>query len=139
MIILDTNVISEAAKANAHPAVERWLNNQAPKSLYGTAISLAEVLSGVESLPEGRRKSALRSDMLAIFNHYLAGGILPFDTDSAFAYGQLIATARTRGRSILMADGQIAAIAKVHGFTVATRDTSPFEAAGVPVINPWEN
>jgi len=38
-----------------------------------------------------------------------------------------------------MADGQIAAIAKVNGFAVATRDTSPFEAAGIPVINPWEN
>ncbi len=69
MIILDTNVISEAAKANAHPAVESWLNNQLPGHLYGTAISLAEVLSGVESLPEGRRKSALRSDMLAIFEY----------------------------------------------------------------------
>ena len=37
-----------------------------------------------------------------------------------------------------MADGQIAAIAAVHGFTMATRDTGPFVAAGVPVVNPWE-
>jgi toxin FitB len=33
-----------------------------------------------------------------------------------------------------MADGQIAAIAAVHGFTVATRDSAPFIAAGVPVV-----
>jgi predicted nucleic acid-binding protein len=38
-----------------------------------------------------------------------------------------------------VADGQIAAIAAVHGFAVATRDTAPFLAAGVPVINPWES
>jgi predicted nucleic acid-binding protein len=43
-----------------------------------------------------------------------------------------------KGRPILIADGQIAAIAAVHGYTVATRDTGPFEAAGVPVVNPWE-
>jgi predicted nucleic acid-binding protein len=36
-----------------------------------------------------------------------------------------------------VADGQIAALAAVHGFTVATRDAAPFLAAGVAVINPW--
>ena len=49
-----------------------------------------------------------------------------------------VCQARAAGRSISMADGQIAAIAAVHGFTVATRDTAPFVAAGVPVVNPWE-
>jgi predicted nucleic acid-binding protein len=38
-----------------------------------------------------------------------------------------------------VADGQIAAIAKVYGFAVATRDVAPFRAAGVAVINPWED
>jgi len=37
-----------------------------------------------------------------------------------------------------VADGQITAIAVVHGFIMATRDIVPFVAAGVPVINPWE-
>ncbi|MGA7537774.1 MAG: hypothetical protein WBW93_03295 [Steroidobacteraceae bacterium] len=49
-----------------------------------------------------------------------------------------IESSRAAGRAISMADGQIAAIAAVHGFTVATRDTDPFVAAGVPVVNPWE-
>lgn len=46
--------------------------------------------------------------------------------------------ARAARQAISTADGQIAAIAAAHGFTVATRDTAPFVAAGVPVINPWE-
>jgi len=50
----------------------------------------------------------------------------------------IVSRARLRGRTIEMADGQIAAIAAVHGFAVATRDMGPFEAAGVAVINPWE-
>jgi len=47
--------------------------------------------------------------------------------------------ASARGYSISPIDCQIAAIAAVHGFKVATRDTAPFGAAGVPVINPWKS
>lgn len=64
--------------------------------------------------------------------------ILPFDQSAAMVYAPLVGHARAVGRVISVADGQIAAIAAVHGFTVATRDTGPFLAAGVPVINPWE-
>jgi predicted nucleic acid-binding protein len=44
---------------------------------------------------------------------------------------------RAAGYAIAVADGQIAAIAAAHGFSVATRDTAPFVAAGIPVIDPW--
>ncbi len=138
MIILDTNVISEAAKPGINRDVETWLNIQPVKMLYATAISLAEISLGIEKLPDGRRKNELRHDMEQIFGRYFGSRILAFDREAAFAYGRLVALARTNGKAILMADGQIAAIAQVQGFTVATRDTAPFEAAGIPVINPWE-
>ncbi len=138
MIILDTNVISELAKADIHHEVEAWLDRQLVTTLFMTAISLAEVTLGIERLPDGRRKSGLRLDIERIFSRYFETRILAFDERSAYAYGRIVAVARTKGLSILMADGQIAAIAKVHGFVVATRDTSPFEAAGIEVINPWE-
>jgi toxin FitB len=64
--------------------------------------------------------------------------ILPFDQQAAILYASRVSSARAAGKAISMADGQIAAIAAVHGFTVASRDTAPFEAAGVPVVNPWE-
>jgi len=41
------------------------------------------------------------------------------------------------GKAIGASDGYIAAIAAAHGFAVATRDTGPFDAAGVRVIDPW--
>ena len=138
MIIVDTNVISEAVRAGGHPGVEAWLNDRSGPGLHTTAISLAEMLFGIEKLPEGQRKDSLRSDVEAVFARYFADRILAFDSEAAKAYARLVASARSKGLSIAMADGQIAAIARVHGFTVATRDTSPFEAAGIPVIDPWK-
>jgi len=137
MIVVDTNVISEIPKTDIHRHVQAWLDNQQPSSLFATAISLAEIAFGIEKLPEGRRKDVLRQDMEMVFDTYFHGRILPFDEHAARAYGRIIASARAQGRQILIADGQIAAIAKVHGFTIATRDTAPFEAAGIPVIDPW--
>jgi predicted nucleic acid-binding protein len=64
--------------------------------------------------------------------------VLPFDQQAALIYAPLVGRARAAGHSISVADGQIAAIAARHGFTVATRDTAPFEAAGVPTLKPWE-
>lgn len=137
MIVLDTNVISEITKLEINPRVEAWLLGQTTGTLFATAVSLAEIMLGIEILPDGRRKSSLRNAMESTFARQFEGRILPLDERAARAYGSIVALARSKGRSILIADGQIAAIAKVHGFIVATRDTSPFEAAGIPVIDPW--
>jgi predicted nucleic acid-binding protein len=66
------------------------------------------------------------------------GRVLPFDLACTSAYAELLATVRKSGSGIETADACIAAIAVANGFAVATRDTSPFQAAGVTVINPWE-
>lgn len=64
--------------------------------------------------------------------------MLAFDREAAVAYAAVVAHAKANRYRQPVADGQIAAIAKVHGFTVATRDVEPFRAAGVAVINPWD-
>ena len=136
-MILDTNVISEAAKLQMDVRVREWFISQAAGSLYTTAVNLAEVSYGIEKMPDGRRKTEVREDMETFFKRHFQNRILPFDEQVARTYGRILADARARGRSILIADGQIAAIAQSRGLTVATRDTGPFEAAGVPVVNPW--
>ncbi|MDD0927908.1 PIN domain-containing protein [Xylella fastidiosa subsp. multiplex] len=65
-----------------------------------------------------------------------AGRVLPFDLDASQAYADLMARARAEGKAIGKADGYIAATAAAHGLMVATRDTSPFQAAGLIVIDP---
>jgi predicted nucleic acid-binding protein len=137
MILLDTNVVSEPLKANPDPSVLHWLDAQAIETLYLPAIGLAELLFGIATLPDGRRRSQLQTrfdqDVLPLFE----GRILAFDGTAAGAYAVLLSKARAQGKAIATVDGYIAAIAASHRLTVATRDTSPFEAAGVPVINPW--
>lgn len=138
MIVLDTNVVSEPMKPNGNPAVRDWLDRQVAETLYLTATSLAELLVGVEMLPDGKRKDGLADALGELLNVLFGPRILPFDSEAAKAYAPLVGRARAGGRVISVADGQIAAIAAAHGFSVATRDTAPFVAAGVPVINPWE-
>ncbi len=137
MIVLDTNVVSEAMKPEPHPSVRAWLNDQAAETLYLSSVTLAELLFGIAALPVGQRK-----DMLARALDGLMGlfrdRVLPFDIDAARRYAELAVTAKTGGRGFPTPDGYIAAIATSRGFIVASRDTGPYEAAGVFVINPWE-
>lgn len=138
MIILDTNVVSEPMKPDGHRGVQAWLDDQIAETLYLTSISLSELLLGVEALPEGKLKAGLAAALSDLLSTLFGARVLPFDQQAATMYAGRVSQARAAGRAISMADGQIAAIAAVHGFTVATRDTAPFVAAGVPVVNPWE-
>jgi hypothetical protein len=139
MIVLDTNVISEPLKPRADPAVIRWLDSQTPETLYLTATVLSELLIGIALLPAGRRKRGMESDLQSLLTKLFAGRFLDFDREAAIAFALLGSRAAAKGYSISVADCQIAAIAAVHGFAVATRDTAPFLAAGVPVVNPWQD
>ena len=137
MIILDTNVVSEPLKPRPDTTVLAWLDRQAPEALYLTAVSVAELLDGVERLPNGRRRTtlsqAITGGMLALFNDRL----LSFDRPAAEAFALLNSRARKAGVTISFADGQIAAIAASRGYLVATRDVTPFQAAGIRTIDPW--
>jgi predicted nucleic acid-binding protein len=138
MIVPDTNVISEPLKPVADQAVTRWLDAQDPETLYLAATVLSEVLIGIALLPAGKRKHGMERAMRALQTRLFADRFLPFDREAAVAFALLGSRAAAKGYSISVADCQIAAIAAVHGFTVATRDTAPFLAVGLPVINPWK-
>lgn len=139
MIVLDTNVISELWKAAPDPRVLSWIDAQMVETLYLSAITVAELRFGLAAMPEGKRRAIyqdrLERDVLPVFT----GRVLPFDLDASQAYADLMAQAKAAGKAIGRADGYIAATAAARGLMVATRDTSPFEAAGLNIINPWEN
>ncbi len=139
MIVLDTNVISEVLWPGRNPAVIAWLDRQAVSTLYLATVSLAELLSGAANLPDGKRKAELCAGIDHVLARLFGPRVLPFDAEAARAYAKLSSQARRAGLAISVPDGQIAAIAAAHGFAVATRDTGPFIAAGVPVINPWND
>lgn len=136
MIVLDTNVVSEAMKPQPHPGVLAWLNDQASETLYLSSVTLAELLFGIGALPTGNRKEMLAQALDGLMGLF-RDRVLPFDIDAARRYAELAVAARAAGRGFPTPDGYIAAIAASRGFIVASRDTAPYEAAGVKVINPW--
>ncbi|HEX5314410.1 MAG TPA: type II toxin-antitoxin system VapC family toxin [Gammaproteobacteria bacterium] len=138
MIILDTNVVSEPMKRGGNPAVEAWLNRQLAETLYLTTVNLAELLVGLEFLPDGKRKKGLKSALNELITRLFGARILAFDREAAETYATLVGRARVAGHALSVADAQIAAIATACGYAVATRDTVPFAAVGVSTINPWK-
>ena len=137
MILLDTHVISEPLKLTADVAVLNWIDAQMIETLYLSTISLAELRFGIAALSPGKRRDTLHTSFEQRILPLFAGRILPFDAAASEAYAALRARARAQGKAIAPADGYIAATAISHGLMVATRDTGPFEAAGLKVINPW--
>lgn len=136
MILLDTNVISEAMKPTPDDTVRAWLDEQAAETLYLSSVTIAELLFGIGALPAGKRKDRLTEALDGVMELF-ADRVLPFDIAAARRYADLAVKARAAGKGFPTPDGYIAAIATSRGFTVATRDTSAFDAAGVAVINPW--
>jgi hypothetical protein len=137
MIVLDSNVISELLRPQADGAVERWLADQPPASVFTTAITEAEILYGVRALADGKRKRALLAAIEPIFAEDFAGRVLPFDEDAADAYATLAVARRQAGRPISQFDAQIAAICVSRGAALATRNVSDFSGIGLSVVDPW--
>jgi len=138
MILLDTNIVSEPLRPLPEPRFIEWFDAQALETLYLSAFTLAELRSGVALMALGKKRTALHERLEKQILPLFAQRILPFDASCTQAYAALIAKTRAAGFSISTADACIAATAIANGFMVATRDVSPFQAAGLSVINPWQ-
>ncbi len=136
MIVLDTNVLSELMRPEPEGAVLQWMNAQ-PGALYVTALSYAEILFGIDLLPRGKRRQRLGEQAAAMFTEDFAGRILSFDAAAAPAYAAIVGQRQRAGQRLSAVDGMIAALARIHGAAIATRD-GDFAGCGVPLINPWK-
>ncbi|MEQ8690201.1 MAG: type II toxin-antitoxin system VapC family toxin [Pseudomonadales bacterium] len=137
MIVLDTNVLSETLRPAPAPEVMAWLASQRSSALFTTTITRAELLYGVQLLPDGQRKDSFLSAIQGIFDHDLAGQVLSFDSAAADVFARFAASRKLAGRPISQFDAMIAAIAVSRGATLATRDSKDFNDCGVELINPW--
>jgi hypothetical protein len=137
MIILDTNVLSEASRPRPSEIVGYWVDSHKRTVLFTTTICEAEIFLGVALLPHGRKREDLRLQATKLFEQDFAGRVLPFTSAAARAFAEIAAARRRAGRPIKEADAQIAAIARVHGAALATRDLADFEGCGVALIDPW--
>lgn len=134
MIILDTNVVSEAMRGpNASPRVIGWLSGQS--GLVTTVITRAEIMAGIALLPEGRRRDMLRDAAASAFD--MLGACLPLTSGAADHYAAIVCGRRAVGRPIGSMAALIAAIAREAGATLATRDTDDFDGLGITLVNPF--
>lgn len=138
MIVLDTNVISELMRPAPEVHVLRWVGNQAAEDLHVTAVTIAEILYGIELISTSRRRDAVRAGAEKMFEAVFADRILTFEDRAARAFSPIASSRRRQGKPMTEFDAQIAAIARVHGATLATRNPYVFEACGVRLVNPWE-
>ncbi len=139
MFILDTNIVSEVMRNVPSPEVMAWLDEHPRHDLYVTAVTQAEILTGIAFLPEGRRRSELAEAAEYAFNSLFNGRLLSFDSAAAHAYAEIASARRNAGQPLSQFDGQIAAIARSRSMAVATRNVSDYEGCSIPVINPWSD
>ena len=131
--LLDTNVLSEATKPSPNAMVVAWLRAEAAQAAIDPIV-LGELRYGILILPRGARRSRLESwfDAGARTMH-----CLPWDRETGLEWAGLLARLRAKGLVMPLRDSMIAATALTHRLTVATRNVRDFEAAKVPVVNPF--
>jgi|SRR5579863_467500 len=137
MIVVDTNVLSEAMTPVPSREVIRWMAAHPASVLFTTTITVGEMLFGLELVPAGRRRVALQQAIRTMFDVEFAGRILAFDMDAARAFADISARRRLLGRPIGELDAQIAGIARSQDAAIATRNVRDFRDCGVELIDPW--
>jgi toxin FitB len=132
--LVDANVLSEATKPQPTPLVIDWLSAHEQR-LVVNPIVLGELEYGILLLPAGRRRTRL--------HEWFAEGarklrVLDIDGDTAKIWAELLAELKRKGRAMPLKDSLIAATARQHRLTVATRNVSDYRHVGVALVNPFE-
>jgi len=136
MIVLDTNVVSEAMRPSVHPAVARWFISLSGQSIGTTSVTVAEIADGLARLPDGHRKAGFVAQFEAILrdpNFH----VLPLDEDAAREAGRLRAMRNAAGLGAPLPDMMIAGITLVAGASIATRNVRDFSGLPLTIVDPW--
>lgn len=130
--LLDTNVVSELRKQRPHGGVVAWLQSIDDTQLYLSAVTLGEIQAGIELT---REQDPGKAEEIEAWLELVVGAynVLPMDATTFRAWARLM----HRKSDTLFEDAMIAATAKVHGLTVATRNVNDFNALGLEVFNPF--
>ncbi|MEW6631890.1 MAG: type II toxin-antitoxin system VapC family toxin [Pseudomonadota bacterium] len=136
MIFVDTNVISETLKKAPDAAVLAWLvRNDAELAL--PTVAIGEIAFGIQKIRPDERANRLEQG-LSEWRHRFAGRIFGLTEEAALVYGEIMGRASRQGRGMSAPDGMIAAIARVNGARLATRNLSDFGSAGLDLVSPWD-
>ncbi len=137
MIVLDTNVISEIMLPAPNPRVLRWLDQQPPQSIWITSVTLYEIRYGLQSMPAGKKQTALLTLLERWLAEVVQHRIARFDQAAARQAANLAAALKLKGRPRDPRDTMLAGIVLASHATLATRNTKHFEDIAKSVVNPW--
>ena len=136
MIFLDTNVISETLRRTPDAAVIAWLvRNDAELAL--PTVTIAEIAFGIKKIHPDQRAARLEQG-LTDWRHRFADRIFGLTEAAALAYGDIMSGAFRQGRPMTAPDGMIAAIARINGGRLATRNLADFATTGLDLACPWD-
>jgi hypothetical protein len=137
MIVLDTNVISELARQKPMPRVIDWLDHQDANQIFVTSVTIGELLHGLVRMPAGQRRASLTVKVSTLLDDLFDGHSLEYTGSAAVQYARVVVSRTRQGLPIEPADAQIAAVCRLHGASLATRNVGDFAETGVQVIDPW--
>jgi predicted nucleic acid-binding protein len=136
VIFLDTNVVSESLRKTPDDGVIRWLVRHDAELALPT-VTIAEIAFGVQKIHPDQRAARLEQG-LDDWRRRFADRIFGFTEAAALAYGGIMGDAFRNGRPMSAPDGMIAAIARVHGGGLATRNLTDFATTGLELVSPWD-
>ncbi len=135
--LLDTNVISELRRQRPSSRVRSFIAGQQLEDLFVSAVTLAEIRYGIETVGDPIRRAELSDWLLHRVRPMFDQRVLEVSEDVMFKWRLLVEGGRKVGHTFSQPDLIIAATALQHGLTVVTRDTGDFKLARVPLLNPW--
>jgi predicted nucleic acid-binding protein len=136
LIFLDTNVISETLRKTPNPAVIAWLvRNDAELAL--PTVTIAEIAFGIGKIRPDQRAARLEQG-LASWRHRFCRPDLPVYRSRGTRLLRPDSAALRQGRPMSAPDGMIAAIVRLNGGRLATRNLPDFETTGLELVCPWD-
>lgn len=136
--LLDTNVLSELRRAKPEQKVLAFVAAQPLDLLYISVVTLAEIRFGIELVSDAGRRAELNDWLAHKVRPMFEQRVLAVSEDVMFKWRLLVEEGRKVGHTFSQPDLIIGATALQNGLTLVSRDTSDYEKARVPVINPWK-
>lgn len=136
-LLLDTNILSELRRPKPEPKVVAFVAAQPLDLLFVSAVTFAEIRFGIERVGDAARRAELNDWLAHKVRPMFEQRVLPMTEDIMFKWRLLVEEGRKARHTYSQPDLIIAATALQHGLTIVSRDTSDYERARVPVINPW--
>jgi hypothetical protein len=128
-------VISELRKGKrCDPNVARWFAGINDEEIFFSVLTISEIRMGIARI---QRRDAKRAAKLNRWLKVLLEGfrdkILPVNIEIAQEWGRLNVP-----DPLPVIDSLLAATAKIHGLSVATRNIRDIARTGVDCVNPFE-